>query len=143
MTKKLSEVPDFIDLQLENSIVMIDKGLNEELLIQVINETKPFSQQAKKALINPFHHTALNYHINELVFVAFSDVHFEQFVGTLLEVDSRLDDQVNSSSQVDQVLLSQVVDLLLLLFLLHSLLFFQHLLLIIMHSLQVDDILLA
>ncbi len=143
MTKELSQVSNFVDLKFKNSIVMIDKSLDEEFLVQIINGAEPFSEKPKKVLINPFHHTALHNHINKFMLVPLGDVHLEQFMGTLLEVNCRLDDQVNCAAQVDQVLLCEVVDLFLLLLLLHALLFFKHLLFVVVHLFQVDDILLA
>lgn len=106
MPKKLSKVSDLIDFQLENGIVMVDKGLYEELFVKIINGTESFSKEPKEVLINSFHHTALNDHIDKFMFVSLGNVHFEQFVGALLEVDSGLNDQVNCPSEVDQVLLS-------------------------------------
>ncbi len=143
MAKELSQVSNFIDLKFEDGIVMIDKSLDEEFLVQIINGAEPFGEESKKVLINPFHHTALHNHINKFMLVPLGDVHLEQFVGALLEVNCRLNDQVNCAAQVDQVLLCEVVDLLLLLLLLHALLFFKHLLFVVVYLFQVDDVLFA
>lgn len=44
MPKEFGQVSDFIDLKLEDCVIMIDKGLDKEFLIQVINETESFRQ---------------------------------------------------------------------------------------------------
>lgn len=92
VSKKPTEISDFIHLQLEDGIVMVDKGLDEEFLVKVIDGTKPFGQQTEEILVNPFHHAALNNHIHQFIFVSLGNVHLEQLVGTLFEIEGGLDD---------------------------------------------------
>lgn len=89
--KKSTKVSDFIHLQLEDSIVMVDKGLDEEFLVKVIDRTKPFSQQTEEILVNSFHHATFNYHIHQFIFVSLGNVHLEQFMGTLFKIEGGLD----------------------------------------------------
>ena len=135
MSKQFAQVSDFVDFKLENSIVMVDKCFNETVFINVVYRTESFCQQSKKVLIDSLHHAALDDHIDQLMFVPLGNVHFEQFMCTLFEINCRLDDEVNGSSQVDQILFCQVMNLLLLLLLIHLLLLLQHLLFVVVHLL--------
>lgn len=75
--------------------------------------------------------------------IPLGNVHLEQFVCTFLKIDSGLNDEINGSPQVNQILLRQIMNFLFLLLLLHHLLFLQHLLFVVMHLFQVDNILLS
>ena len=89
--KKSTKVSDFIHLQLEDSIVMVDKGLDEEFLVKVIDRTKSFRQQTEEILVNSFHHATFNDHIHQFVLISLGNVHLEQLVGTLFKIESGLD----------------------------------------------------
>ena len=65
---------------------MINKSLNEQLLVQIINLTKSLSQKPKRPLIYPFHHTTLNNHIHQLMFIPLGNIHLQQLMCTLLKV---------------------------------------------------------
>ncbi len=119
---------------------MIYEGFNEEFFVKIVDWAEPFSEESKEVLVNSLHHAALNDHIDEFMFVALGYVHLDQFLGTLLKIDCWLNYQINCSSQIDQVLLSQIVDLLLFFLLLHSLLLLKHLLFIIVDFFQVNDV---
>lgn len=66
MTKQLCQISDFVNLHLEDSIVIIDETLNEYLFILIINFTESFSKQSIEVLIYSVHGTAFDDHINQL-----------------------------------------------------------------------------
>ena len=113
MREDVSEVSNFVGFLLEDVIVVVEKGLDEKFLELLVDQAKPLSEQPEEGLVNPLHHGALEDHIDKLVLVALGYVHLQDFMGALLEVDRGLDGQVDGLPQVDQVLLSQVLDALL------------------------------
>lgn len=106
----MSQVPDFVGFLLEDVFISSQEGLNEQVFVLVIHRAEPLRQQAEETLIDPFDHAALKDHVDEFMLVPLGNVHLEHLVGTLLEVDSRLDCQVDGLPEVDQVLLSHVHD---------------------------------
>lgn len=77
MSKQLGKVSNFINLQLKDGIIMIDKSLDKQLLVQVINDAESFGQQSKKVLIDSFHHAAFDNHIHQFMLIPLRNVHFE------------------------------------------------------------------
>lgn len=43
---------------------MLNKGLHEKLLVQVVDFAESLSQEAEKVLVDPFHHAALQDHVD-------------------------------------------------------------------------------
>lgn len=122
---------------------MINEGLDKQLLVQVIHLTEPLGKVPKRRLINPLHHTALNNHIHQLILIPLGYIHLQQLMRTLFEVHRRLYNQVYRPTQIDQILFSEIVNVLLLLLLLERLLLLEQLLLVVVHPLEVDDVLLT
>lgn len=75
--------------------------------------------------------------------IPLGNVHSQQFMCTLFKIQCRLNNEINCSTKINQILLSEVVNMLLLLLLLHCLLLLQKLLLIVVNFFQVYDILLT
>jgi hypothetical protein len=76
MAKEPSNISNFINLKFKYGIIMINKRLNKQLFIKIINKTKSLSQEPKKCLIYSLHHTTLYDHINQFMLIPFSYVHF-------------------------------------------------------------------
>jgi len=91
---QFGQIPNFVGLQLKGSVIVIDKCLDKQLLVHVIDFTESFTEQPKELLINSLHHATLNDHINEFTLVPLGDVHLQYFVCALFEIDSRLDCQI-------------------------------------------------
>jgi len=87
MGKQMSQVSDLVGLFLEDVVVSVEEGLNEKFLIFFINRAESLGQEAEEGLIDPFHHTALQNHVNKLVLIALGNVQLQNFVSTLFEVN--------------------------------------------------------
>lgn len=64
MSEQFGKVSDFAHLQLEYTVVVVNKRFYEQFFVKVIDKTESLSQQAKKVLIDSLHHATLNDHIN-------------------------------------------------------------------------------
>ena len=102
----MSQISNLIGLFLKNVVVSVEKSLQKEFLVFVINSAEPLSKKAKETLVYPLHHAAFQNHIHQLVLIALCDVHFQYFVSAFLKIDCRLNSQIYRLSQVYEVLLS-------------------------------------
>ena len=99
-------------------IVCVHKYLHEWLHIHFVHLTKSLAHEPKKLLVGPLLGAAVDDHVTELLLLARLDVQLVQFVNCLLEVQGRLDGQVDSSPERNEISLSRVHDGLLLFLLL-------------------------
>ena len=89
-------------LLLEDLLVGLD-----ELLLELAEALR---QQAEEALVRALLCARVQYHLTELALLILLDVHLEQLVSALLEVQRRLDGQVDGATQRHQVRLRLVDD---------------------------------
>ena len=106
VSEEMSQVSNLIGLFLKDVVVPVEKGLQKEFLVLVINSAEPLGKQPEETLVYSLHHAALQNHIHQLVLIPLCDVHLQYFMSAFLEIDSRLDRQIYCLSQVYQVLLS-------------------------------------
>lgn len=92
------QISDLINLQFEHCVVVVHKCLHEEIFVHIGNGAESLCKEPEKLLVDPFHHAALQDHVNQLTLVTFGDVHLHYFVGTFLEIYRRLYCQVNCTT---------------------------------------------
>lgn len=106
----MCQVANFVGLLIEDVVVVAEEGSFEQFLEFVLVSAEAFGEEAEEGLVDSFHHAAFQNHVDELVFIALSDVHLQNLVSALLEIDSRLDGEVDCLAKVHQVLLCQILD---------------------------------
>jgi hypothetical protein len=96
----MSKVSNFISFLLEDVIILVQEGLDEQFFEFLVDKAEPLGKQSEKGLVNPLHHAALEDHIDQFMLVTLGDIHFEYFVSALLEVDGRLYCQIDGFPQI-------------------------------------------
>jgi hypothetical protein len=99
-------------LQTVDLLVLGLKQLGVLLLIQLEELAISLSNVSVVAQVSSVLHAALNNHVAQLDFLPWTDLHFEQLMAALFEVDSRHDYQVDCLAQLHQVSLGEVLHLL-------------------------------
>jgi hypothetical protein len=134
---EFGDIADFVDLEFEEGVEVVHERLDEELFVMIVYFTESFAKQPEKLLVNTLHHAALEDHVNQFALVPLRDIHLNDLMRTLLEIDGRLYGQVDGPAEVDEILFREITDALFAFLLLISLYF----LLIVRNLFKVDDVL--
>lgn len=105
MSEEMCQIAYLIGFLIEDVVVVAEEGPFEQFLEFVLVSTETLCKQTEKRLVDSFHHAAFQNHVDELVFITLSDVHLEYLVSALLEIDSRLDGEIDRLAKIHQVLL--------------------------------------
>lgn len=112
MCEEARKVAQLALLQTVDLLVLGLKQLGVLLLIQLEELAISLSNVSVVAQVSSVLHAALNHHVAKLDFLPWTDLHFEQLMAALFEVDSRHDYQVDRLAQLHQVSLGEVLHLL-------------------------------
>ena len=99
LENKISHPPQFPRLEAVHSVVSVDKYFHEWFHIKFVDLAEPLAHQTKELLVGSLLRAAVDDHVAELGLLSRLDVQLVQFVNRLLEVQGRLDCQVDGSSQ--------------------------------------------
>ena len=88
VSEKTGEVPELGLFEAVDLLVLSDEELRVLLLIELKQLTVALANVPVVRQISPVLHAALDDHVAQFDFLPGSDLHFEQLVAALLEVDS-------------------------------------------------------
>ena len=99
LKSKISHPPQFPRLEAVHSVVSVDKYFHEWFHIKFVDLAEPLAHQTKELLVGSLLRAAVDDHVAELGLLPRLYVQLIQFMNRLLEVQGRLDCQVDGSSQ--------------------------------------------
>lgn len=108
--EKLADVAQSVCVQPMGSVVNVLEDFLELLRVNPVDCAKALGKQAVKLLISSLFSAAIEKHVTELSFLAGLQLHLHELVGAFLEVQARVDRQINRSPQRNQVCFSVVDD---------------------------------
>lgn len=110
VTEQHSNVPQLVVLVPMDRLVVLDKGLLEEVAPQPVDLGKALTNQAKELGVCLLLRATLDNHRRQLGLLADGEVNLHQFVNRFLWVGARHDGEIDGPPQVDQVGVGLVLD---------------------------------
>lgn len=108
--EELADVPEPVGVQSVRCVVNVLEDLLELLRVDFVDGAEALGQQAVELLVGSLLGAAVEEHVAQLALLARLQLHPHQLVRALLEVQTRVDRQVNRAPQGDQVGLGVVDD---------------------------------
>lgn len=111
VSEKLANVAQSICVQAVSGFVNVPEDFLEFLGVDSVDCAKTLREQAIELLIRSLLSAAVEKHVTELSLLAWFKLHFHKFMCALFEVQTRMNRQIDRSSQRNQVRFGVVYDL--------------------------------
>ena len=112
MRKELGDVTQLIRLQAMDGGVLLHEHLVKELRVHLVDETEPLREQAVIPQVRALLRATLREHRADLHLLSGLQMNLHQLVTSLFKVQGRHDGEINGTTQIDQVCLGLILNLL-------------------------------
>lgn len=110
MSEELADVSQSVRVESVRRVVNVLEDLLKLLGVHLVDGAEALRKQTVELLVSSLLGAAVEKHVTQLALLARLQLHLHELVRALLEVQTRVDGEINRSSQRDQVRLCVVDD---------------------------------
>ena len=112
MRKELGDVTQLVCLQAMDGGILLHEHLVKELRVHLVDETEPLREQAVIPQVRALLRATLREHRADFHLLSGLQMNLHQLVTSLFKVQGRHDGEINGTTQIDQVRLGLILNLL-------------------------------
>lgn len=110
MRKEFADVSESVCVEAMCCVVNVLEDFFEFFCVDFVDRAEPLSEKSVELLVRSLFRATIEEHVTQLSFLSRLQLHLHQLVCAFFEVQTRMNRQVNRSTQRDQVRFSVVND---------------------------------